>query len=126
MSRLEAGFARTDITPHEERQTIYHRSGDLDDKKTPIRDNIFARATAFRNGDQVAIWVTVDLLCVDSRLRNGVVTKLVQEGIPSENVALCATHTHTAPSIVPFQNRSYSPGEREDVHRQPRAFDQHG
>ncbi|NOZ20621.1 MAG: hypothetical protein GXP25_05980 [Planctomycetes bacterium] len=109
MSEIKVGFAKTDITPQTQRQTIYHKRGMLDDAKTPIRDPLFARATAFRSGDEVAIWVTVDLLCVDTCLREAVVAKLAEEGVPPEHVALCATHTHTAATVAPFHSIEPTP-----------------
>jgi len=109
MNTLEAGFVKTDITPETNRQTIYHRSGQLDDDKTPVRDRLFARATAFRSASEVGVWVTADLLCVDTRLRDAVTARLAKEGIPPDHVALCATHTHTAPTIVPFHSVEPTP-----------------
>ena len=109
MSTLEVGFAKTDITPETERQTIYHRSGELDDDKTPIHDRLFARATAFRSGGRAAVWVTLDLLCVSGDLRRAVTAKLAQHGIAAENVTLCATHTHTSPTVVRFHGVDPTP-----------------
>ncbi|MEW6356093.1 MAG: neutral/alkaline non-lysosomal ceramidase N-terminal domain-containing protein [Planctomycetota bacterium] len=109
MSEIKIGFAKTDITPQTQRQTIYHKRGTLDDAKTSVRDRLFARATAFRSNDEGAVWMTVDLLCVDTRLRNAVVAKLAAKGISPDHVALCATHTHTAPTVVPFHSIEATP-----------------
>lgn len=109
MISLEIGYAKTDITPQSGRQTIYHRSGQLDDEKTPVRDMLYARATAFRGKDAAAIWVTADLLCVDTRLRNRVAYRLKPHGVAPEAVALSATHTHTAPTVTPFHGVDPTP-----------------
>lgn len=109
MSKLEVGFAKTDITPRDVRHTLYHHIGDPMGEETPIRDDLFARATAFRVGGDVAIWVTADLLCVSTTVRNRVIERLAEQGLAPERVALCATHTHTAPSVVPFHGRPATP-----------------
>jgi len=109
MSKLEIGFAKTDITPRDVRHTLYHHIGDPMGEETPIRDELFARATAFKVGDEAAVWVTADLLCVSSAVRDRVVGKLAKQGVAPERVALCATHTHTAPSVVPFHGRPATP-----------------
>jgi len=109
MSNFKVGFAKRDITPETERQTIYHRSGSLDDTKTPIRDRLFARATAFRSGNQISVWVTTDLLCVGSKLREAVTARLNRRGVQSDKIALCATHTHTSPTVVKFHGVDPTP-----------------
>lgn len=108
---LEIGFAKVDITPAEKRQTIYHRRGQTPDGPTPVRDRLSARAVAFRGGGRTAVWVTADLLCIDSRLRDRVVRRLAAHGIDPEAVVLCATHTHTAPTIADFRGVERTPEE---------------
>ena len=109
MSKLEVGFAKTDITPQDVRHTLYHHIGDPMGEETPIRDELFARASAFRVGDEAAVWVTADLLCVSTAVRSRVTEQLAEHGLAPERVALCATHTHTAPSVVPFHGRPATP-----------------
>jgi len=103
MSMLEIGFARCDITPDQERQTIYHRAGRKVDNSTPIRDRLYARATVFKSGDQAVALVTLDMLTVAAPFRARVTARLAGHGVPPEQVVLCATHTHTAPTGVNFR-----------------------
>ena len=109
MGSLRVGFAKADITPESDRQTIYHRSGRLDDAGTPIRDRLYARATAFEaDGDQ-AVWLAADLLCIDTRLRAAVTQRTAERGIRPDSVALLATHTHSAPSVAAFHGVDPTP-----------------
>lgn len=114
MRMLHVGFAKADITPTAERQTIYHRPGQPMDECTPIRDRLYARATAFRAGDQASVWVTSDVLCVDTALRRRVAGRLAERGVCADNVALSATHTHTAASVVHFHARTPTPEDYLD------------
>lgn len=109
MSSLEVGFAKRDITPRDARQTIRHRAGQRPDETTPVCDPLYVRATAFRSAGEAAIWATADVLCVDGRLRSGVAEKLAAHTIPPEQVKLCATRTHTAPTVVPFHGIEPTP-----------------
>ena len=99
---MEVGFAKTDITPDEDSPTIYQRSGPTERKPCPIRDRLYARATAFRSGDTTAVWVTTDTIAVSGQFRQRVTSKLAECGIPADHVVLSATHTHTAPTVVHF------------------------
>ncbi|MDP6779222.1 MAG: neutral/alkaline non-lysosomal ceramidase N-terminal domain-containing protein [Candidatus Latescibacteria bacterium] len=109
MPDLEVGFAKTDITPREAPLTIYHRVGQPR-KPTDVRDSLYARATAFRSGEQVAVLISLDLIGITQRLRDRVVTRLAEHGIPPAHVALYASHTHTAPTVVSFHGVPPTPG----------------
>ena len=106
---LEVGFATADVTPDEDRRTIYHRRGMPLDDVTPICDRLYARATAFRCGDRQAVWVTCDLLCIDRLLRGAVEQRLREEGVSPDQFVLGATHTHTAPTVNPFHGIEPTP-----------------
>ena len=111
MNPLETGFARTDITPYDNPKTIYHTRGQTEPDDAPIRDTLYARATAFRSGGEAAVWVTADILCVDGPLRRAVVDKLADHGVSPDHVLLSATHTHSAPMVVAFHGREPTPSE---------------
>ena len=83
---LEIGFGVTDITPRERRQTIYHRTGNPPDDRVPIRDRLFARATAFRRGGRLAVWTTLDICLIGATLREQVIAGLARQGIRPEHV----------------------------------------
>ncbi len=92
---LEAGAAVEDITP-----TVPQRmSGYFHERvSTGTHDPLLVKAMVLRQGDVSAAIVTCDLIgipeSVTARIREGAsgVT-----GIPSENIAIAATHTHTGP-----------------------------
>ena len=109
MPHLEIGFAKRDITPRESPLTIYHRIGQPR-RPTDVRDSLFVRATAFRIGEKIAVLITLDLIGVTRRLRDRVAARLARHGIPADHFALCATHTHTAPTVVSFHGVLSTPG----------------
>jgi len=111
VSVLEIGFGVADITPRERRQTIYHRTGNPPDDHVPIRDRLFAHATAFRSGDRLAVWTTLDICLIGATLREQVIAALARQGIRPEHVTLSATHTHTAPTGVHFHGVEHMPEE---------------
>ena len=101
MEAIDVGFAKTDITPRDDPQTIYHRLGQPV-KATTVRDRLYVYATAFRSRERTALWITADLIGVTRPLRDRAVRRLAEHGIRPEYVALSATHTHTAPTVVRF------------------------
>ncbi|MBT4817204.1 MAG: hypothetical protein HON70_15985, partial [Lentisphaerae bacterium] len=102
---LHAGFGRADITPIDHRETLYHRREGMADVETPIRDPLLARCTVFRDGERVAVWLTLDVLCVDTCLRGRISDALAKANLRTDALTVCATHTHTAPSIISFHSR---------------------
>lgn len=102
---LHIGFGTAEITPTDHRETLYHRRQGMETAETPIKDPLFARATAFCAGEKTAVWLTLDLLCVDSILRTRISKALVSAGLGVDSLTVCATHTHTAPSVISFHSR---------------------
>jgi len=94
-SALQAGFAEVDITPpaHCMLAGYFHPR-----KIEGVLDPLFARAAVLESGGQRIALVSCDLLS----LRRETVATARREierttGIPGQNVALFATHTHTGP-----------------------------
>jgi hypothetical protein len=93
---LQIGVAEADITPPEgfPMAGYYHER-----LATGVIDPLKAKAIVFRQGDQAAAWVAVDVtgvtrdLCVEVRKRAS-----VQTGIPEQHIAVSATHSHTGPN----------------------------
>lgn len=93
---LQIGVAETDITPPEgfPMAGYYHER-----LATGVIDPLKAKAIVFRQGDQAAAWVAVDVtgvtrdLCVEVRKRAS-----AQTGIPEQHIAVSATHSHTGPN----------------------------
>jgi hypothetical protein len=92
---LAVGFATVDITP----PRGYRMAGYFHERaNTGTRDPLLAKAIVFRQGDRQAALVFCDLIGltadVSRRARNRIQERTA---IPSENVAVCATHSHTGP-----------------------------
>lgn len=111
MGAIEAGFGARDITPEDKRQTLYHREGMTPDDTVPIRDRLFARATALRDGDTVAAWASLDVCVIGGDLRRRVMAALGRRGVEPRLVALSSTHTHTAPTGHNFHGVERVPEE---------------
>ena len=98
---LQAGEGNADITPPLGLEMAgFHRPAGQERRITGIRQSTAARALVLRYGDTLAAIVSLDLCCValDMTVR---VQKLIsqQMGIPAANVRLCATHTHSTPTL---------------------------
>ena len=92
---IRIGVAETEITPPEgfPMAGYYHER-----LAAGTRDPLKAKAAVFRQGEREAVFVAADLtgisrdLCVEVRRRAAAKT-----GIPSQYIAISATHSHTAP-----------------------------
>ena len=93
--RLEIGVAEVDITPPQgfPMAGYYHER-----LATGVIDPLKAKAVVFRQDEQAAAWVAVDVtgiardLCVEVRRKAAAKT-----GIPETHIAVSATHSHTGP-----------------------------
>jgi neutral ceramidase len=92
---VEIGVAVVDITP----PVGYRMSGYFYERlSTGVHNPLFARAIAFRQGNQTFVWTFCDLLGVPVSVTAPVRTSAtVQTGIPRENIFVAATHCHTGP-----------------------------
>jgi len=113
MAGFEIGFGKCDITPDKDRQTIYTARakalGREAPEEIPIQDRLWARATAFKSGDAAAVWITLDVLCVDTPLHNRIADALAGHGIPAAGVNVGSTHTHAAATVIEFMGRDPTP-----------------
>ena len=113
-AEFEAGVAVVDITPAKG----YRMSGYFNERlNTGVKDPLQAKALVMRQGDTQAAIVVCDLIGVTADVTNRarrVVSGIT--GIPAENIAITATHSHTGPL--------YFGGLREYFHE--RAVKQHG
>jgi len=92
---LNAGIASIDITP----PIGYRMSGYFNERlSTGISNPLHARAIVLRQGEESAALVFCDIIGlspdVSSRARKQAAEKT---GIPSANILIAATHTHTGP-----------------------------
>ena len=92
---LSAGAAVVDVTP----PVPYRMSGYFNERvSTGIKDPLYAKALVLKQGDVEAALVFCDLIGIatvvgpEARRRAAEAT-----GIPAENIAISATHSHTGP-----------------------------
>jgi hypothetical protein len=86
---LRAGAAKVDVTPAE---------NELPQSFEGILDRIYSRAIVIDDGTSTAALISVDAGAVPDAIWQEVTGRLERElGIPTDNVLLTATHTHSAP-----------------------------
>lgn len=111
---LEVGIATVDITP----PVPWRMSGYFYERiSTGVKDPLQAKAVVLRQGDVSAALVFCDLVGMPRTVSQPAREAASRAtGIPVENIAVAATHTHTGPLF-------YGP-LRDEFHR--RAVEQHG
>jgi hypothetical protein len=113
-AEFQAGVAVVDITPPKG----YRMSGYFNERlNTGVKDPLAAKAIFFRQDETQAALVVCDLIGMTAEVTNRA-RKLASEktGIPAENIAITATHSHTGPL--------YFGALREYFHA--RAVEKHG
>ena len=98
-STLRAGAAKVDVTPAQNA---------LPQSYEGILDRIHARAIVLGDGTSTAALISVDAGGVPDAIWQEVVRRLESElGIPSDNVLLTATHTHSVPrqDVGPYTDK---------------------
>jgi hypothetical protein len=113
-AEFQAGVAVVDITPPKG----YRMSGYFNERlNTGVKDPLAAKAIVFRQGNTQAALVVCDLIGMTAEVTNRA-RKLASEktGIPAENMAIAATHSHTGPLYF---------GALRDYFHQ-RAIEKHG
>jgi len=89
VASLRAGAAKVDVTPAER---------DLPKNYDGILDRIYSRAIVLESGNTMAALITVDAGGVPDQVWQGVTRQVENElKIPTANVLLTATHTHSVP-----------------------------
>lgn len=91
-SALNAGAAKIEITP---------TKAQLPKDYEGINDPIYVRAAVLEQGGQKAALVTVDVGAMPDAVWAAVVQGAQGLGIPSANLVLTATHTHSVPRGIP-------------------------
>src|SRR5690349_8361773 len=90
---FEVGAARVDVTPSADKRPKNFLG---------VLDPLYARAIFIQNGTTKAALVSVDTGGIRTETWTRVTTRLDRElGIPAQNVMLSASHTHSAPFVVP-------------------------
>lgn len=95
---VQAGLAKIDVTPTGPIQLINVKEPV---ESTSISERLFARALTLGDGTRSVILISFDGIGVPASLADRLKRRLsAVRGIPPENVALCATHTHWAPHLT--------------------------
>ncbi|MEO8428770.1 MAG: hypothetical protein ABI651_16855 [Verrucomicrobiota bacterium] len=102
---LEAGEGVVEINPPLGIELAgFHRAAGKERVVTGIRQRCEARALALRVNNVQAAIISLDVCGfardLANRVKRGVATRT---GIPAENVFVCATHTHSAPTLRFFR-----------------------
>ena len=86
---LRAGAAKVDVTPAE---------SELPKNYEGIFDHLYSRAIVLESGSTSAALITVDAGVIPDQIWQAVTQQVEKElGIPTANVLLTATHTHSVP-----------------------------
>ena len=98
---LLVGVAEVDITPaHPVRLSGY---GNRRDEFEEVAQSIWAKALAFgsdRDGADAAVLITVDNCGIPAAMRDELADRLrEQAGLKADRLAICFSHTHTAPCL---------------------------
>src|SRR5437879_4244428 len=102
---LEAGEGVADITPPLGIELAgFHRPKDKERVITGIRQPCQARALALRVNKALVALISLDVCGFPRELAQRVQRQTARRtGIPAANVHLCATHTHSAPTLRFFR-----------------------
>jgi hypothetical protein len=94
-AEFRAGVAVVDITPPQG----YRMSGYFNERlNTGVNDPLQAKALVMRQGDTQAALVVCDLIGMTAEVTNRARRQAsAKTGIPAENIAITATHSHTGP-----------------------------
>ncbi len=91
---FRVGTAKVDITPSQ---------SELPKAYLGVLDHVFARAIVIDNGHTSAALVTLDAAGVPNELWIDLSARAEEElGIPSSNILITATHSHSVPMVIPI------------------------
>jgi len=100
MGILQAGVSRVTITPP---VGMYLVGMERSENSHGLRDDLYATALAFSDGETEAIIVSCDVLLIHPDLVKRVRQDAsVQTGMSGENIMFCATHCHSGPVTCAF------------------------
>ncbi len=96
---LQVGFAKESITPGSG-VNMRGYGNDAHRVSTGFLDYIYATCIALKDGDDIVLLYSTDLLTSDvAWTQEARETLNAQLGVPMENIQIGATHSHTAPAI---------------------------
>src|ERR1017187_8804923 len=91
---FRVGVAKVDITPAQ---------NELPKNYLGVLDHVYSRAIVIHNGQTSAALITLDAGIVPTDVWKTVSDRIEKElGIPSANVLITATHSHSVPGVYPM------------------------
>jgi len=106
---FRVGAAKVDITPAQ---------NELPKSYLGVLDHVYSRAIVIDNGRTSAALITLDAGVVPTDLWKTVSDRIEKElGIPSVNVLITATHSHSVPGVFPMFPRPGADPEPPDTSR---------
>ena len=102
MNNLKVGFCRMNIDPP---MGVPIRGYFKERFVEGILDSLYMNVLALQSGDNTILLINLDN-CGLKQEKIAVFKEIITErtGVPSENIMISATHTHTAPDIDPFSD----------------------
>jgi putative membrane-bound dehydrogenase-like protein len=98
-SLTEIGVAKIDITPNYPIRLCGYAVRKKESEG--VAQHLWAKALAIGSDKEgPALLITVDNTGVPASIRNEVAQRLTKKGIKSERIALCSSHSHTAPCLA--------------------------
>jgi putative membrane-bound dehydrogenase-like protein len=98
-SMMDVGVAKIDITPDYPIRLCGYAVRKKESEG--VAQHLWAKALAIGSDKEgPAILITVDNTGVPASIRNEVAQRLSKKGIKSERIALCSSHSHTAPCLA--------------------------
>ncbi|MCQ2445967.1 MAG: neutral/alkaline non-lysosomal ceramidase N-terminal domain-containing protein, partial [Clostridia bacterium] len=95
--QFKVGVGRRDITPAVGAILAGYAPGR---PSTSVHDPLHFTAFAFEEGGKQAIVATADLLYIEDPLMQAVKCAMSEKsGVPTENIIVCAIHTHSGPAV---------------------------
>lgn len=96
-NRLMVGVSKVDITPPVGCHLFGYRP-DLFSES--VNDNLTATAFYFKQGNRTALMITTCICLLDTTVAHKLRRTIEEKyGIKKENILICATHTHSGPSM---------------------------
>ncbi len=115
-ANLRVGAARVEITPS---------ASELPANYTGVNDAVYARAIVVANGSTKAAMITVDIGGMSTETWTNVARRAESLGIPTTNLILTATHTHSVPRLsgAAFEDKIFRAIEQANGRLQPAVMD---
>ena len=102
MNNLKVGFSRMNIDPP---MGVPIKGYYKERFVEGILDSIYMNVLALQSGDNTILLINIDNCGLDQK-KTKAFKEIITErtGVPSENIMISSTHTHTAPDIDPFSD----------------------